>query len=266
MLALGEIVSRAEAHYGEGMIGGLAISNPGKTNAQVTARPVLGNRIELTKGEGMVFNGVTGELIQAPEPSRTSQLTQRVMTGLHFAQFGGYPMRWLYFVCGLISCAMIGTGLVLYAVKQRKQAKANPHFMRGVESLNVAVVAGLFLACTTLLWSNRLLPAALADRQDWELRVFFGVWALSWLHAWLRKPLAAWREQLSATALMAVTLPLLDLWTAPITQDSLRLSLLASVASMGLLLGWTVWKIPSVIAARDVRSSRPSRPVHGASS
>ena len=266
MLALGEIVSRAEAHYGEGMIGGLAVSNPGKTNAQVTARPVLGNRIELTKGEGMVFNGVTGELIQAPEPSRTSQLTQRVMAGLHFAQFGGYPMRWLYFVCGLISCAMIGTGLVLYAVKQRKQAKANPHFLRVVESLNVAVVAGLLLACTTLLWSNRLLPAALTDRQDWELRVFFGVWALSWLHGWLRKPLAAWREQLSATALMAVTLPLLDLWTAQITQDSLRLSLLASVASMGLLLGLTVWKIPSVIAARDVRSSRTSRPVHGASS
>jgi hypothetical protein len=65
---------------------------------------------------------------------------------------------------------------------------------------------------------------------------------------------------------MAVTLPLLDLWTAQITQDSLRLSLLASVASMGLLLGWTVWKIPSVIAARDVRSPRPSRPAQGASS
>ncbi len=266
MLALGEVVSRAEAHYGEGMIGGLAVSNPGKTNAQVTARPVLGNRIELTKGEGMVFNGVTGELIKAPEPSRTSLLTQRVMAGLHFAQFGGYPMRWLYFVCGLISCAMIGTGLVLYAVKQRKQAKANQHFLRVVESLNIAVVAGLLLACTVLLWSNRLLPAALADRQDGELRVFFGIWALSWLHAWLRKPLAAWREQLSWTALLAVTLPLLDLWNAQGTLDSMRLSLLASVVSMGLLLGWTLRKIPTVIAARNAHSPRPSRAAHGASS
>ncbi len=265
MLALGEIVSRAEAHYGEGMIGGLAVNNPGKTNAQVTARPVLGNRIELTKGEGMVFNGVTGELIQAPEPSRTSQLTQRVMAGLHFAQFGGYPMRWLYFICGLISCAMIGTGLVLYAVKQRKQAKANPHFLRMVESLNVAVIAGLLLACITLLWGNRFLPAELADRQNWELRVFFGVWALSWLHAWLRKPLAAWREQLSAAALLALSLPLLDIWTSPGALDVMRLSLLAGVASMGLLLGWTVWKIPTVIAVRNALSSRPGRPVHGAS-
>ena len=265
MLALGEIVSRAEAHYGEGMIGGLAVSNPGKINAQVMARPVLGNRIELTKGESMVFNGVTGELIKAPEPSRTSQLTQRVLAGLHFAQFGGYPMRWLYFICGLISCAMIGTGLVLYAVKQRKQAKANPHFLRVVESLNVAVVAGLSLACISLLWANRLLPAELAARQEWELRLFFGVWAFSWLHAWMRKPLHAWRELLATAALMAFTLPVLDLWTTQGPLDAMRLSLMASVALMGLLLGWTVWKIPTVVTARKARSARLNRPVAGAS-
>ncbi|TCD23832.1 PepSY domain-containing protein [Pseudomonas sp. IC_126] len=266
MLALGEIVSRAEAHYGAGMIGGLAVSNPGRANAQVTARPVLGNRMELTKGEGMVFNGVTGELIQAPEPSRASQLTQRVMAGLHFAQFGGYPMRWLYFICGLVSCAMIATGLVLYAVKQRKQAKANVQFLRMVESLNVAVVAGLSLACVALLWSNRLLPAELANRQDWELRLFFSIWALSWLHAWVRKPLQAWREQLFAAAALAMTLPLLDLMTANMALDGIRLSVLAAVFAMGLLSGWTAWKIPTIVAARKARQPQLARPVPGVSS
>jgi len=263
MLALGEIVSRAEAHYGPGMIGGLAVSNPGRADAQVTARPVLGNRIELTKGEGMVFNGVTGELIKASEPSRTSQLTQRVMAGLHFAQFGGYSMRWLYFICGLVSCAMIATGLVLYAVKQRKQAKANPQFLRVVESLNVAVVAGLSLACVALLWGNRLLPAELAGRGSWELRLFFGIWALSWLHAWLREPLHAWREQLSATAALALALPLLDLTTTNASPDAIRLSLLAAVFAMGLLIGWTAWKIPSAVAARKSRQAPLNRPVSG---
>ncbi|MCQ4307516.1 PepSY domain-containing protein [Pseudomonas stutzeri] len=266
LLALGEIVSRAEAHYGAGMIGGLTVSNPGRADAQVTARPVLGNRIELTKGEGMVFNGVTGELIQAPEPSRTSQLTQRVMAGLHFAQFGGYPMRWLYFICGLVSCAMIATGLVLYAVKQRKQAKANAHFLRMVESLNVAVVAGLSLACIALLWSNRLLPAELASRQDWELRLFFGIWALSWLHAWVRKPLLAWREQLCGAAVLALTLPALDLMTTDATLDGIRLPILASVFALGLLAGWTAWKIPTLVAARKARQPQLDGTVTGVSS
>ena len=266
LLPLGEIVRRAEAHYGAGMIGGLAVSNPGRANAEVTARPVLGNRIELTKGEGMIFNGVTGELIRAPEPSRASQLTQRVMAGLHFAQFGGYPMRWLYFVCGMVSCGMIATGLVLYTVKQRKQTKANQFFLRFVESTNVATVAGLSLACITLLWSNRLLPAELASRQDWELRLFFGIWALSWVHGWVRKPIQAWREQLFAAAVLALGLPLLDLVSGHLTLDSVRLSLVVSVLVMGLLLAWTAWKIPTVVAARKARSAPLNRPVPGASS
>lgn len=266
LVALGNIVSQAEAHYGRGMLGGLAVSNPGHANAEVTARPVLGSRIELIKGEGLVFNGVTGELIRAPQASRTSQLTQRVMAGLHFAQFGGYPMRWLYFLCGLVSSAMIATGLVLYTVKQRRQAKANPTFLRLVEILNVTAVAGLSVACIALLWGNRVLPAEMPGRESWELRVFFGVWALSMLHAWLRQPMQAWREQLYLAAALALSLPLLDLATGGLDGDGTRLGLLTGVALMGLLLGWTAWKIPAVVAARKARAASLKRPVQGVSS
>jgi len=215
---------------------------------------VLGHRIELTKGEAMVFNGVTGELIREREASRTSQLIQQVMAGLHFAQFGGYPMRWLYFLCGLISSAMIATGLVLYTVKQRRQG-TNHAFLKLVESLNVSVIAGLALACIALLWANRLLPTGLEGRLGWELRLFFGVWALTWAHGWVRKPMQAWREQLYAAAALALGLPALDVLTGSAT-DTVRLSLLACVVAMGLGLGWTAWKIPAVVAARKARAAR----------
>src|SRR5690606_16542164 len=111
LLPLETFIAKGEAHYGPGMLSALAVGNPGKADARVTVRPLLGSRIELTKGEGLVFNGVTGEPLQVPPPSRASQLTQRVMAGLHFAQFGGYPMRWLYFLCALGSCVMIASGL-----------------------------------------------------------------------------------------------------------------------------------------------------------
>lgn len=77
---------------------------------------MLGNRIELTKGQSMLFDGVSGEVLRQPAVSRPSLLTQKVMAGLHFAQFGGYSMRWLYFVCGLASCAMLATGVVLFTI------------------------------------------------------------------------------------------------------------------------------------------------------
>jgi uncharacterized iron-regulated membrane protein len=248
LLPLAGFIQQAEAHYGQGMLSGLTVSHPGRADATVTARPLLGSRIELTKGEGMTFHGVTGKLLQAPPPSRASQLTQRVMAGLHFAQFGGYSMRWLYFLCGLISCAMIASGLVLYTVKKRKQRKLSAGergFLRTVESLNVATVAGLALACVALLWANRLLPAELAGRSAWEVRLFFGVWLLSLLHARLRPVLAAWREQLAAGALLCLALPLLNHLGVSAAPDLMRYSLEATVAALGLLLGWIAWKLPS---------------------
>jgi uncharacterized iron-regulated membrane protein len=252
LLPLAGFVARGEAHYGRGMVAGLTVSNPGRADARVTVRPLLGSRIELTKGEGMTFDGVSGRLLQAPPPSRASLLTQRVIAGLHFAQFGGYPMRWLYFLCGLVSCAMIASGLVLYTVKQRRQARSagQLRFLRSVEALNVAVVAGLALACVALLWGNRLLPAELAGRSGWELWLFFAVWLLALVHAWLRVPLRAWREQLAAVALLALMLPLLDLVSMPAARDSLRLGLDATVVGLGLLFGWAAWRIAPA-QARD---------------
>lgn len=256
LLPLEQFIAKAEAHYGPGALAGLSIENPGRADARVTARPLLGSRIELTKGEGMTFNGVTGELLQAPPPSRASLLTQRVMAGLHFAQFGGYPMRWLYFVCGLISCVMIASGLVLYTVKQRRQAKGAKRFLRVVESLNVSTVAGLSLACVALLWANRLLPVELAGRGDWELRLFFGTWLLTVFHAGIRAPLNAWREQLYAAALLALALPLLDLLNATSMPDGIRLGVDAGAAALGLLLGWIAWRMPALPASnRETRAA-----------
>lgn len=261
LLPLAEFVARGETHYGKGMLAGLAVSNPGRADARVTVRPLLGNRIELTKGEGLVFHGVSGELLQAPEPSRASLLTQRVMAGLHFAQFGGYPMRWLYFLCGLVSCAMIASGLVLYTVKQRKQARSvgQRRFLRAVEAINVTVVAGLALACVALLWGNRLLAVELVGRSGWELRLFFAVWLLALAHAWLRKPLQAWREQLWLAALLALGLPLLDLWSAGRAPDALRLGVDAGAVGLGLLLGWAAWKVPSTRLADERGRGVPAR-------
>ncbi|MEH6565954.1 MAG: PepSY-associated TM helix domain-containing protein [Halopseudomonas sp.] len=255
MLPLDTFIARGEAYYGVGMLGSLSVSNPDRANAQVEVRPVLGSRLELTKGESLSFNAVTGESLAVPTPTRATLLTQKVMAGLHFAQFGGYAMRWIYFICGLISCAMIASGLVLYTVKRRRQAKSRTRWLRQAEWLNVAVVSGLMLACTSLLWGNRLLPAALDARETWELRVFFGSWLLALLHARLRAPLRAWTDQLGLAGVLLLALPLLDLLRASESLDSLRLGVDVSAAVMGLLLLWASFRV----ANRPAVAEKPAR-------
>lgn len=246
LVALGPLLTQAEHRMGP--LSGLSISHPGRADALVEVRRVLGNRIALTKGQNMVFDGVSGQLLAGPPELRPSVLTQRVMFGLHFAQFGGYPMRWLYFVCGLIGSAMIASGLVLFTVKRRRkylvEGRAQGVGDRLIESLNIAVVAGLGVACIGLFWVNRLLPVELAQRAGWEVRLFFVLWLLSLLHAWCRPHVQAWREQLGAAAALCLGLPLLSLLTlAHPWAESTRLLVELAVLGCGVLLGWTAWRV-----------------------
>ena len=248
----------AKAREVMGPLRGVRITNPGKDNAEIQIRALLGNRIALTKGSGMRFDGVTGEQLSGPREMRNSVLTHQVISGMHFAQFGGYSMRWVYFICGLVSSAMIASGLVLFTVKRRrKYASESPvaqALYRGVEAINIAVMAGLSLACIGLLWGNRLLPVDMAQRADAELNVFFGAWALSLLHAVLRPHMKAWREQLGLAGVMCLGLPLLSLLTVD-QPWALPGRLWLELVAMGLggLLLWAAWKVSQPAVARAPR-------------
>ncbi|MBK4998693.1 PepSY domain-containing protein [Pseudomonas sp. S31] len=236
------LLAQAEARLGP--LSGFSVSHPNTAGARIEIRPELGNRIALSKGQAMVFDGTTGELLSDVADWRPAPLTQRVMVGLHFAQFGGYPMRWLYFVCGLVSCLMIASGLVLFCVKRgRKYTTATAdasarRWYRLAEVCNVGFISGLLLACVALLWASRLLPAELALRQDWEVRAFFGVWLLALLHAGLRPARRAWVEQLGLTALLCCSLGLLGS-----LADSMRLAVVITALVLGAGLGLTAWRV-----------------------
>jgi len=249
----------AQAEGALGPISGFNIRNPNTAGARIEIRPELGNRIALSKGQAMVFDGVSGKLLSDVTEWRAAPLTQRVMVGLHFAQFGGYPMRWLYFVCGAISCVMIASGLVLFCVKRgRKYATASAdasarRWYRVAEVCNIGFVAGLLLACVGLLWASRLLPVELAHREGWEVRAFFGVWLLALLHAGIRPARRAWVEQLGLTALLCVGLGVFGG-----LADGLRQGVVACAGVLGVLLGMVAWRVqhaaPAPLKGRAGRS------------
>lgn len=177
-------------------------------------------------------------------------LTQRVMVGLHFAQFGGYPMRWLYFICGLVSCVMIASGLVLFCVKRGRkygngtaQASAR-RWYRVAEVCNVGFISGLLLACVALLWASRVLPVELAQRESWEVRTFFGVWVLALLHAGVRPARRAWVEQLLLVAVLCIGLGALGG-----VGDAMRVGVVLSALVMGVLLGLVAWRVGKAVPA-----------------
>jgi hypothetical protein len=108
---------------------------------------------------------------------------------------------------------MVATGLVLWVVSRARDvpaAAAVPRGHRLVQVLNIAAVAGLMIALAAYFWANRLIPVEQAERNLWEIRVFFGVWSLSLAHALLRRHKQAWIEQLTAAGILMAALPLVN--------------------------------------------------------
>ena len=86
-----------------------------------------------------------------------------------------------------------------------------------MDALATAAVTGMLIAALSMLVANRLLPADLPHRGDWEKNVFWGAWLLSLLHAaWRSAPVLAarmapaWREQCWTVAALAVSAVVLN--------------------------------------------------------
>jgi uncharacterized iron-regulated membrane protein len=137
-----------------------------------------------------------------------------VFLDVHEGLFAGPSLRWLYFISGLLGTAMIGSGLILWTVKRRqrreKRGEPAPPGARLVERLNVGTVIGLPVAIAAYFWANRLLPASIVGRAEWEIHALFLSWVLMLAHAALRPSQRAWREQLWVAAVVYALLPVLN--------------------------------------------------------
>ncbi|RIX74529.1 PepSY-associated TM helix domain-containing protein [Acidovorax cavernicola] len=261
--ALESFAARGQAQMGQ-PVRAVVIDHPGDAAARIGVYGWNGDdesARRLSATTGMVqFSAATGEVQRVRLPGAAdggaAMLAQSAMGGLHMVTFGGWPMKWLYFLCGLAGTAMMGSGAVLFIVKRRQKhlgefGGATARVYRLVEALNVAAIAGLAIACVGYLWANRLVPVGIGHRADRELQVFFALWALALVHAFLRQPARAWREQLGALAALCLLLPALNVVT---TGDHMLAQLLrGDWESLGVELGAVAFGLAALGALRHLR-------------
>jgi len=222
----------------------IEITGRGTPACTVTLVQDQGGALSIHSPARLRFNGVTGERLATPaQVQGIGGALHGTLYGMHLARFASPFLRALLFLLGLLSSALIGTGLVLWTLKRRRRGEAAGPGLSLVERLNLATLAGLPLAIAAFFWANRLLPAALATRSAWEVRVFFIAWMAALFHALLRPNTQGWREQLGVGALLYLLLPLLDcatawpyLQAALLSHDHAYLGFLAAMPTCGLVL------------------------------
>jgi len=248
------MVRQAQAVWGPHNIGGVTITHPGDAAARVSVARGSAERVSMSP-QYMLFEGSTGKLLETHDRVGPAAETRGVLYALHLGRFSDLSLRWLYFIVSLAGTAMVGTGLVMWTVKRRAKLADpdRPYFgFWLVERLNIAAIAGLSIAMAGFLWANRLLPAQLPQRADWEIHAFFAVWALALLHALVRPARRAWVEQLWLAAAVLALTPVLNALT---TDRPLWRSLAEGdwvFAGMDLAL-WAFAAVHAALALRTLR-------------
>ncbi|GJE16122.1 PepSY-associated TM helix domain-containing protein [Methylobacterium marchantiae] len=217
---IGPMVARAVATIHE-PLERVSIVNPGDARATVIA--IFEEPHGLAHQHPQIaFDGTTGEVVEILQGGlKPAAKTFTTMVGLHEAHFAGPALRILFFLCGLMGCAMVATGLVLWSVARLpKPGETSFLGLRVVQALNIGTVIGLPGGIAVYFLANRLLPLGLAGRADWEIRAFFGAWAVMTVVPLFRPHRAAWREMAITAAFLFLAVALADLVTAAAPSPS----------------------------------------------
>lgn len=259
--ALAPLLQQAQALNG-GPARTLLVERPGDASAVLrvfaAAGDTAGTRTLLNPRASVTFD-MEGAVLErrGPDPDATHGLrdAHHVVESLHVVAFGGWTMKWLYFLSGLLGMAMVATGTLLFSVKRRQRSlrefgAGTAPFYRVVEACNVAALAGTALASIGYFYANRLLPVGLAGRVDAEIHAFLWLWLASALHALARPPRRAWQEQLGAAAVLCLALPVLNwattgqgLWRYLAGADWQSAGVEVVALGLGGLLACMAWRL-----------------------
>lgn len=185
-----------------GEVGYLFMDHLGDRNGYVSIYRAGSDRVALV-GEGIHFKASTGEVLREDPPRSMVAEVNEFLTGLHLQHFEHWLLRCLYVLGGLFGCVCIATGFVFFVEKRKLvHAATGNQGSRIVDALAVTTVTGMVLAAVAMLVANRVLPADLPGKGEWEKNIFWLTWLLSLVHALWRsasvlqaRPNPAWREQ-----------------------------------------------------------------------
>ncbi len=194
-----------------GEVGFLSVNHVGDRNAYVSIFRAGSDRVSLV-GQAVHFEGPSGRVILEEPPPAPASAVNEFLTGLHLQHFEHWLLRWLYVLGGLAGAACIATGFIFFVEKRkRRHAEQGIGGARWADAFAVATVTGIVIAALAILVANKVLPADLAHRDDWEKGAFFAAWALAFVHgAWrtaavkLGRIAPAWREQCWAIVVLAL--------------------------------------------------------------
>lgn len=178
---------RLRPHPETGLLpNGLIIRHWGDENAVYNIRYPAPDTLE--SSHNIAISAVDGSPRDI-SPLLTPSFTNRVMGAiapLHYGTYGNVALKWLYFALGLVLCAMIIFGLLVWVERRKTTAvgKRSDAYYERLRRFISGFSFGCVLASIAVLYVDKLYNGDEANRL-WTIGVaYFISWGLVILYAW----------------------------------------------------------------------------------
>ncbi|MEM7110275.1 MAG: PepSY-associated TM helix domain-containing protein, partial [Bacteroidota bacterium] len=177
---LTDVAAEIRQEYPGFEIGSIQLQNYGKEDALAFWN--------ITDHQGILSDGSLamrlkdGKILEAyslvPNQRNYSYSVINFITKLHFANFGGYTMKIIYFVLAMITCFMIISGVLIWrtARDHSKYTYRQRLFHHRVTKIYLAICLSMFPAFAIIFLANKLVPIDLEGRVDLVNQIFFLGW------------------------------------------------------------------------------------------
>ena len=210
MLPIQYFIITAQQQWGHAVFDNITVKQPNTQLAQITLTELKDESITRTQAQ-ITLNAATGEIITNTRNNSAVATLNAGVYGLHMARFAEPTLRLALFFSGILGCAMIASGLLLWSLKRQIQNKTNRfhfgHYL--VNRLNIAMIIGLPIAMLGYLYANRLITIP-ASALNYEIYTFFNIWFGSFILACVTPQQHLWKMQLKILISATFILPLVD--------------------------------------------------------
>ncbi len=161
---------------------------------------------------------------------------------LHFGSFGGYPIRWAYFLLGLTGAFLFYTGNLLWVESRRKrERKAGAVQQTRATRILSALTVGVPLGCVAGISVTLAAAKVLGQSASYGMHsaIYYAVFVVFTLWALMRGAAKAGAELAIVGALSMLTIPAASLLGGHGLYDSgalLMVDFIAGILALGLLV------------------------------
>ncbi|MEM7550978.1 MAG: PepSY-associated TM helix domain-containing protein [Bacteroidota bacterium] len=192
----------------------LNVINYNNSNAHITFTANIDTESHFFNSTFSIYRLSDGTLVKQKPLSENAYegSVLSVVRNLHFAQYGGYFIKGIYFLLAMITCFVIISGVMIWlAAREKKMYEHRKKFNTYVGAIYLGLCLGLYLAIAFFFCLTKILPAEMANRFDIMTAMFYSFWFGYTVYAYFSKNyFRITKNALIAAGILGIIIPVLN--------------------------------------------------------